>query len=364
MTRLKHISSQHQAKKLNYESLDLWSIVNANNKAKATLSVNMEDKNKSITLVTQISMDRLVSLERSLATWTGPVSIAIYVPIGNVTSTTFSSKDNDHNKLRDWHHLYIHKKISSLNLSVVHLNISSILIVPYPENLEYPINQLRNLAIDKVLTRWMFLVDSDFQSSPNLMQNVMPYLPSSPVDKLYAFVVPAFEYLETPNKDDPTIESKDELIELIHREDHHSLQPFRQMESMESHALTDYARWYTTNVPYNLTTQFHDKYEPYIIVEKRSELPNYRPQLTNYGMNKVLHASELFAAGYQFQVLPNVWTIHFPHRTTGYYQAFRQNLDRRLLNRAQRFEVIEEIIARYNWTNSLHFCQSITPDCQ
>lgn len=320
----------------------------------------MEEKTSSITLVTQISMDRLVSLERSLATWTGPVSIAIYVPIGN--GTLLSNGNNDHSKLEDWHRLYIHKKISSLNLPMVHLNTSSILIVPYPEDLEYPINQLRNLAIGKVVTRWMFLIDGDFQSSPNLVANVVPFLPSSPLGALYAFVVPAFEYLETPNKDDPIIASKDELIELIHREDHQSLQPFRQMESMESHSLTDYACWYTTNVAYNLTARFHDKYEPYIIVERRPELPRYRPQLTNYGMNKVLHASELFAAGYQFQVLPNVWTIHFPHRTTGYYQAFRQNLDRRLVNRAQRFEVIEEIIARYNWTNALHVCANIN-DC-
>lgn len=34
-----------------------------------------------LTLVTQVSMDRLNVLERSLQTWTGPVSIAIYVPV-------------------------------------------------------------------------------------------------------------------------------------------------------------------------------------------------------------------------------------------------------------------------------------------
>ena len=34
----------------------------------------------SVTLVTQASLDRLAVLERSLSSWRGPVSIAVYIP--------------------------------------------------------------------------------------------------------------------------------------------------------------------------------------------------------------------------------------------------------------------------------------------
>lgn len=94
-----------------------------------------------------------------------------------------------------------------------------------------------------------------------------------------------------PQKDDPIIKSKDELIQLVHREDP-IVQPFRKwrvknaknsynfsshpnttttttglFESKEAHCLTDYWKWYYTAGPYTLSTRFHDKYEPYIIVE-------------------------------------------------------------------------------------------------
>lgn len=35
----------------------------------------------SVTLVTQVSMDRLAVLEKTLQTWTSPVSLAVYVPV-------------------------------------------------------------------------------------------------------------------------------------------------------------------------------------------------------------------------------------------------------------------------------------------
>lgn len=64
-------------------------------------------------------------------------------------------------------------------------------------------------------------------------------------------------------------------------------------------------------------------------------------------MNKVMHASELFAAGYAFTVLDAVWAIHTPHRATAYYADFLTNLEARLRNRAARFHVLADILERY-----------------
>lgn len=38
----------------------------------------------SVTLVTQVSMDRLSVLEKTLQTWTGPISLAVYVAVKDV----------------------------------------------------------------------------------------------------------------------------------------------------------------------------------------------------------------------------------------------------------------------------------------
>ena len=38
-------------------------------------------KNSNITLVIQVSLDRLMILEHSLQTWKGPISLVIYVPV-------------------------------------------------------------------------------------------------------------------------------------------------------------------------------------------------------------------------------------------------------------------------------------------
>ena len=67
-------------------------------------------------------------------------------------------------------------------------------------------------------------------------------------------------------KNDPILKNKEELIELIHR-DEPVLQPFRFVESNEAHSLTDYWKWYYAKGPYRVNAKFHDKYEPYIIVE-------------------------------------------------------------------------------------------------
>ena len=299
--------------------------------------------NHQVTFVSQVSMDRLVILEQSLRTWNGPVSISIHVLTNNSTN----------GRIQDWQRLYINKKIGSLKIS---FEKSTIILVPSVNLQHYPINVLRNLAIKMVQTRFMFLVDADFQPSPNLETNFLNTLNKYHSSYLrqhdtngcrIAFVVPAFEYLEIPNKEDPILKSKDELIQLIHRDDP-MIEPFRLHESNEVHGLTNYWKWYHTNGPYNITYRFHDKYEPYIIVEKNSHLPLYDENLFNYGMNKVMHISEMFAANYTFEVLDNVWSIHFQHRSTPYYMDFLKNLTYRLCNRAERFKVLQRIIYQYN----------------
>lgn len=51
---------------------------------------------------------------------------------------------------------------------------------------------------------------------------------------------------------------------------------------------------------------------------------------------------------FKFYVLPNVWMIHLPHKTSSYSHEFLQNPHQRLKNRAQRFEFLYDVMKKYN----------------
>lgn len=80
----------------------------------------------------------------------------------------------------------------------IYLQDSTVLLVAAPESASYPINRLRNLAIKHCKTQFMFLIDADFQPSPNL-ENEFSNILAKYYSGKAAFVVPAFEYLESPN---------------------------------------------------------------------------------------------------------------------------------------------------------------------
>lgn len=155
-------------------------------------------------------MDRLPILERSLQTWSGPVSLAIYIPLKGSPTTTLGtetrgehvSEEEGSSLILDWQRLYINKKIAALNISLAESTV--VLVAGLEADHVYPINGLRNLAMAAVRTRYAFLVDADFQPSPGLEAHFAAFIRNKKqqVDtekKKFAYVVPAFEYLETPN---------------------------------------------------------------------------------------------------------------------------------------------------------------------
>ncbi|RWS16148.1 Gyltl1B protein-like protein, partial [Dinothrombium tinctorium] len=293
--------------------------------------ISAEASKKSLTLVTQVSMDRMGILEKTLQTWTGPVSLAVYVPVKNLASG-----------LLEWQKLYLNKKLKSLKLSS---GSTVVVVIGIEGDNEYPINKMRNAAMKQVKTKYSLLLDADFQPSPDLSKRFLSVVSKINSTNRTAFVIPAFEYLETPKKDDGIPKVKEELMQLVMREDP-LVQPFRIQESIDSHKSTNYWKWYVTSRPYNVL-EYADKYEPYLILENKQQLPLFDEQFTGYGMNKVTHTTELFAAGYKFIVLPDVWTIHLPHKSSSYSQDFLQNPQLKLKNRHQRFQFLHRLVQKY-----------------
>ncbi|KAL9981153.1 hypothetical protein ACROYT_G009817 [Oculina patagonica] len=251
---------------------------------------------------------------------------------------------------------------------------------------QYPINRLRNIAIKNVKTQYVFMIDVDFVPSPDLAilarNQILVYNETrNSTDDKIAFVVPAFDGARHANSRDLP-ETKEELVKMVKRKN--KLAPFRQIESPLSHSSTNYTKWYHTNESYEVSG-YQDKYEPYLILRLTPELPLYDERFTGYGMNKISHVIELAllgqvsfsldfshiillcmhylhaaiqypsqsprplpsVKGYKFIVLPNVWIVHRYHILSTLSFAHMTDPDRRFANRLQRFEFISDLYNKH-----------------
>jgi glycosyltransferase-like protein LARGE len=249
-----------------------------------------------VTLVAQLSMDRLINIEPLAKHFDGPISLALYMTDGEVD--TFYSFVMESEVLRDRRNIGYH--------------------IVYKDGSYYPINILRNVALKQAVTPYVFLTDVDFLP----MYSLYDYLKTMVVDlKMESFpekalVVPAFEsqrYRMSFPK------NKQELLQML---DAGTLFTFRYHVWTKGHSPTDYQRWRSSNQPYKISWQ--PDFEPYVLVHKKN-LPEYDPRFVGFGWNKVSHIMQLFAKGYEFIVLPNAFIIHMPHAPSFDIERFRSS---------------------------------------
>ncbi|XP_015101609.1 xylosyl- and glucuronyltransferase LARGE2 isoform X2 [Vicugna pacos] len=248
-----------------------------------------------VTLVAQLSMDRLQMLEALCRHWPGPMSLALYLTDAEAqqflrfveTSAVLSARQD----------VAYH--------------------VVYREGPFYPINQLRNVALAQALTPYVFLSDIDFLPAYSLYDYLRASIKQLELDggRKAALVVPAFETLHY-RFSFPT--SKAELLALL---DAGSLHTFRYHEWPRGHAPTDYAHWREAQEPYRV--QWAADYEPYVVVPR--DCPRYDSRFVGFGWNKVAHIMELDAQEYELLVLPEAFIIHLPHAPSLDISRFRSS---------------------------------------
>ena len=79
-----------------------------------------------------------------------------------------------------------------------------------------------------------------------------------------------------------------------------------------AHRPSNYTRWFAneSNAPYRVATHKHPYYyEPYLILRADAAL-QFDESFVTYGFNKISYAHELSAAGFEFYVTKNAWTVH------------------------------------------------------
>ncbi|XP_048215482.1 xylosyl- and glucuronyltransferase LARGE2 isoform X2 [Perognathus longimembris pacificus] len=270
-----------------------------------------------VTLVAQLSMDRLQMLEALCRHWPGPMSLALYL--------------TDAEAQQFLHFVEASPVLSARQDVAYH--------VVYRDGSLYPVNQLRNVALAQALTPYVFLSDIDFLPAYSLYD----YLRAS-IEQLElgsrrkaALVVPAFETLRY-RFSFPS--SKAELLDLL---DTGTLYTFRYHEWPRGHAPTDYTRWREAQVPYRV--QWAADYEPYVVVPR--DCPRYDPRFVGFGWNKVAHIMELDAQEYELLVLPEAFTIHLPHAPSLDLSRFRSSSDYRACLRALKEEFHQDLSRSY-----------------
>lgn len=247
-----------------------------------------------VTLVAQLSMDRLQMLEAICKHWEGPISLALYMSDAEAQQFLRYAQASE-----------VLKNRKNVGYHVV-----------YKEGQFYPVNLVRNVALKNANTPYVFLTDVDFLP----MYGLYDYLRRSVVqmdmsNSKKALLVPAFETLRYRLS---FPKSKAELLSML---DMGTLYTFRYHVWPKGHAPTNYAKWRTATTPYKV--EWEPDFEPYVVVKR--DCPQYDQRFVGFGWNKVSHIIELDAQEYDLMVLPNAFMIHMPHAPSFDISKFRSS---------------------------------------
>ncbi|XP_047027691.1 xylosyl- and glucuronyltransferase LARGE2s-like [Helicoverpa zea] len=276
-----------------------------------------------VTLAVQLSMDRLQFLDRLGHYWEGPLSVAIYLADCEV--------DNLWRFIKDWSDTLRDRKNIGYHLVFKH------------DKVHYPVNYLRNVALENVNTPYVFLMDVDFVPMAGLYDHLRSAIQLiNPYPQKKCLVVAAFE---TQRYRTSMPRNKAALLSRL-RSAPGDVQPFRAREWPRGHRATNYTRWATATAPYEV--EWQSDYEPYLVVHR--SVPKYDTRFSGFGWNKVSHSVELRAQGYRAVVLPGAFVLHTPHAPSQDITAFRADPHYRICLALLKQEFMEDLKRKYNVT--------------
>lgn len=155
-----------------------------------------------VSLVTQLSFERLYMLEGQCAVWSGVISAAVYIALvdGKAVTVELNSNQDPHltpmehvrQKFEEFHRVTEEKSMCKLDLQLVSQTVESVWLSAL-----YPVNAMRNRAIANARTDVILLLDVDFWPAAELselMQQPGKYDSLlKAVNSGSAIVLPAFE---------------------------------------------------------------------------------------------------------------------------------------------------------------------------
>jgi len=227
--------------------------------------------------------DRLLEL---VELWGGPVSCAVYLPnVESILELFFFVERQSH----------IFHDLVSLHVILERVDA------------KYPINRLRNLALENIESEYFFNVDVDFMPSYGIYEHLKEFVTQNDNPKRFStlYVVPAFEV--TDSQDPRTF---DELSQLISSG---RAKGFHIDYFSKGHNSTKFSKWLDCQgeiVTYPI--EYTYMFEPYVVGSVHS-LHRFDSRMRGYGINKWSWFAEANFRGYAFEVFCSIFLVHKQH---------------------------------------------------
>ncbi|KAK8809498.1 hypothetical protein WA158_000441 [Blastocystis sp. Blastoise] len=267
------------------------------------------EADNDFTLVSQTSIERLFYLGYTMDRWKGPMSIAVHCTSDEVDT--------------------IRESLSKMNIPK-RVKIS----IHVSKNVDiYPINLLRNIAIDAIETTHFWMTDMDMWPNWDLYETLKQLPEYVLKDDKLAIVIPAFSYKNYYHINgclsvmtcallvkDSFPATKSELYACLRKG---NCAPFRH----DTHTHDYYFRGWnelSSSSPITYINCFPNiGQEPYVALKKTPTMPYFDPRFINYGYNKVQWIETLRYSGYKFAVLSQSYAIDIPHPDSKYALNWR-----------------------------------------
>jgi hypothetical protein len=261
------------------------------------IDTKKERSKTDVTLVTQLSFERLYMLEGQCAVWSGVISAAVYIALvdGKAVTVELNSNQDPHltpmehirQKFEEFHRVTEAKSLCKLDLQLVSQTVESVWLSAL-----YPVNAMRNRAIANSRTDVILLLDVDFWPAAELselMQQPGKYDSLlQAVNSGSAIVLPAFE---TGDSGDIGVEVAREAV--LGGKDTAAMmfwdgriKPFHTDRYKAGHRATDFRKWLTAAHPYRI--RYEEGFEPYVLVARKF-VPWTDERFVGYRKNKVVH---------------------------------------------------------------------------
>ncbi|KAF8375344.1 hypothetical protein PRIPAC_81773, partial [Pristionchus pacificus] len=247
-----------------------------------------------ITLVTHLTVDRFDAFNSVLESWEGPVSVAVYCTDAELSQ--------------------IEKFMKATNMGRRRKNFAMHAV--FKAGNYYPINYLRNVALNGSNTDFVYTADIDFIPSKGLYQNLRTLLNSKMKKKV--LIVPAFESSTSINVEFP--KTKESLVMEWNKG---NMRPFGLKKLPADLNATGYGKWKESEFPFEVKWQ--PGYEMLTVIA-REAAQLYDEQLVGYGWNNISNYSNLQNEGNQFLMIPSAFTIHRPHSSSSEISRYRASM--------------------------------------
>lgn len=328
--------------------------------------------NHSITLASHTSLRNLYHLQLIGIVWKSPISVAVWTRGGDITAlvelayiltiscagrssvsisilTPSSAPLTVREESINWEEVYnptaytctqrnLHNKFYSLRASEPYENYNT-------ENLAYPNNRLRNLALSTVTTSHVLVTDIDIIPSVSLDQQFMQFLHlSGRVLKDPVFVVPVFESKNSRI-------NQWTLSRLMDEWQSGTVRQFYVETCPQCQGPTQYTSWidrqsHSTSQPMtSVKSVYVPGWEPFVILRTATH-PKYDERFQRFGYNRMSAVCELYMSGRSFYVLDKGFLVHDGFKVE---DGFHADKDRELkANELLYKEFRSELTVRYN----------------